>query len=438
VTGQHVRRRSWVQSAGAALVVTLGTVTLGTLTLGTAAAGSAAAADVRSGYRAAPTSTPSPSASATAVAAVPLGSGTSGPATPKGLDAKAIPILAYYYIWFDPSSWDRAKKDQPQLGRYSSDERAVMRRHIELARSAGIDGFLVSWKDTPKLTERLHRLAEIAREENFSLGIVYQGLDFAREPIPVSKVAADLKFVADTYADDPVFHVLGPRPLVVWTGTDAFSDAELRSAVDPVKDRLMMLASSRSVGQWQRVAGIFEGNAYYWSSVNPAKSWYPRELAEMGAAVHATGDLWVAPAAAGFDATLVGGRSVVGRDDGRTLQAELAAAVRSAADLIGLISWNEFTENSHVEPSHLYGNVSLTVLAAFTGSGTPLPVLDSSAPAGQSLGGGLNGIAAMTVMIGILGGLLVWSRWRRSTDVTDPPAPDEPQDHVGRHAIDAS
>src|SRR5437868_9901085 len=25
----------------------------------------------------------------------------------------SIPVLAYYYIWFDPQSWDRAKKDYP-------------------------------------------------------------------------------------------------------------------------------------------------------------------------------------------------------------------------------------------------------------------------------------------------------------------------------------
>src|SRR5215213_1398445 len=36
--------------------------------------------------------------------------------------ANPIPILAYYYIWFDVKSWDRAKTDIPLLGRYSSDE----------------------------------------------------------------------------------------------------------------------------------------------------------------------------------------------------------------------------------------------------------------------------------------------------------------------------
>src|SRR5436309_10053666 len=35
---------------------------------------------------------------------------------------RPIPVLAYYYIWYNPSSWNRAKIDYPLLGRYSSDE----------------------------------------------------------------------------------------------------------------------------------------------------------------------------------------------------------------------------------------------------------------------------------------------------------------------------
>ena len=59
--------------------------------------------------------------------------------------AAPIPVLAYYYIWFDVSSCDRAKTDYPLLGRYSNDEPDVMRQHIQWAKAAGIDGFIVSW-----------------------------------------------------------------------------------------------------------------------------------------------------------------------------------------------------------------------------------------------------------------------------------------------------
>lgn len=333
--------------------------------------------------------------------------------------AAAVPVWAYYYIWFDPSSWDRAKSDTPLLGTYSSDERTVMRRHIELAQSAGIDGFLVSWKDMATLSERLERLVEVAREADFRLGIVYQGLDFARRPIETRQACADLAKFASTWSADPVFHLHDERPIVVWTGTDRFSTPDLEQCVAPVRDRLRMLASSRSIDEWDRASAVFEGSAYYWSSVDPRKEWYPRKLAEMGAAVHADGGLWVAPAAPGFDARLIGGKTVVPREGDRTLSKELEAAASSSPDAIGLISWNEFSENSHVEPSERYGMSALRTVASFTGSGTTLPELDSSAPPPRPTASGINGVASLLIMGTILGGLLVWTRWRREPEITD-------------------
>ena len=78
------------------------------------------------------------------------------------------------------------------LGRYSSDDRDVMRQHIAWAKRAGIDGFIVSWKSTPVLNRRLERLADVAASEHFKLLVIYQGLDFYREPLPAARVARDL------------------------------------------------------------------------------------------------------------------------------------------------------------------------------------------------------------------------------------------------------
>src|SRR5512142_224992 len=133
-----------------------------------------------------------------------------------------VPILAYYYIWFDSNSWNRAKIDYPLLGRYTSDDKAVMRQHIEWAKAAGISGFLVSWKSTPKLNQRLDQLVKVAQSENFKLGIVYEGLDYQRNPLPVSVVASDTDYFIAHYAANPVFDIYG-KPLFIWAGTWKFS-----------------------------------------------------------------------------------------------------------------------------------------------------------------------------------------------------------------------
>src|SRR4026209_1559354 len=101
---------------------------------------------------------------------------------------EGVPMLAYYYMCFDPQSGERAKMDYPLLGRYSSDDADVMRQQIQWAEAAGIDGFIVSWKGTEKLNRRLDQLVEIANEEHFKLAIIYEGLDFDRNPIPIDQV----------------------------------------------------------------------------------------------------------------------------------------------------------------------------------------------------------------------------------------------------------
>jgi hypothetical protein len=293
---------------------------------------------------------------------------TAAAVAPSARASAPAPVFAYYYIWFNPSSWNRAKIDHPLLGRYSSDDGAVMRRHIAWAKAAGIDGFLVSWKATEVLDRRLAELVKIANRLHFRLGIVYEGLDFRRRPLHVARVAADLDAFEKKYAHDPAFASFG-KPVVVWTGTWRFSPAEIASVTRSRRTKLRILASQKSVADYERIASLVDGDAYYWSSVNPRT--YPnfaQKLAEMGAAVHRHGGLWIAPAAPGFDARLVGGTREVRRRDGGTLRVEMEAATNAEPDVIGLISWNEFSENSHVEPSVRYRGRYLEVLAAIRGN----------------------------------------------------------------------
>jgi hypothetical protein len=320
----------------------------------------------------------------------------------------AIPLMAFYYQWFDVSSWNRAKIDYPLLGRYSSDDPAVMREHIRLAQAAGINGFIVSWKDTPSNDRRLQLLMQAARPAGFKLAMIYQGLDFHRRPLPIATVAADLRMFATQFAPDPVFLRLGGKPLTIWSGTWAFSRSDVALATAPVRSIMLVLNTEKNVDGYRRIADLTDGNAYYWSSVNPATNTnYAPKLAAMSQAVHAGGRYWIAPLAAGFDARLVGGTSVVDRRDGQTLRSEYATAVASSPDLLGLISWNEFSENSYVEPSRSFGRRYLDVLQELRRTPAPQPTsaLDSSEPPPASGSSSWSRQARWNLLL--LGGFLV-------------------------------
>jgi hypothetical protein len=352
------------------------------------------------------------------------------------------PVLAYYYIWFDESSWDRAKIDYPVLGRYASDDEAILESHVRAARDAGITGLLVSWKATEPLNRRLEALIEVAHREGVKLGIVYQGLDFDREPLPKELVSSDLDYFTSQFASDPVFDIFG-APLVVLAGTWEYSAEEIawiagqhkspeRDVVDGYQaGRLLLLASERNADGIRRLSPFVNGNAYYWSSVDPETfPGYQEKLAEMSEAVGDDG-IWIAPAAPGFDARLVGGTRVVPRRDGETLRTEFAAAAASDPDAIGLISWNEFSENTHIEPSLNFGSTSLEVLASLIGGSVENPVepqraatskepsaaefdqVDSSSPAGDRAGLGAALAIAVVLLTATAGVVVALVRTRR-------------------------
>jgi hypothetical protein len=286
-----------------------------------------------------------------------------------------------------------------------------MRTQIRWAKQAGIDGFIVSWKSTPDLDRRLEKLIRVASAEHFKLSIIYQGLDFKRQPLSIDRVGSDLDYFIRRYAREPVFRLFG-KPAVIWSGTWRFSRREVAKVTRGRRNRLLILASEKNADAYRRLAHLVDGDAYYWSSVDPDTfPGYEQKLQGMGATVHRGGGLWIAPAAPGFDARLIGGKMVTPRRNGTTLRRELDAAISSSPDAIGLISWNEFSENSHIEPSRRYGNRYLQVLADINGKTFHSEGdFDSSDPAG-GLAYGLPFLVGFVIFFG--GGVLVLRRRRR-------------------------
>ena len=235
---------------------------------------------------------------------------------------------------------------------------------------------------------------------------MYQGLDVHRNPLPSARIAEDLRWFADTYAHDPAFGLFG-RPVVVITGTDRFGVEELERVVEPVRDRLTVLASAKEVEEYRRTAPALDGDAYYWSSGDPAAPGFAAKLDQMAQAVRGDGGLWFAPAPVGFDARDLGGHRVVARNDGETLRRAMAAAGASRPDAVAVISWNEFSENSHAEPSQEYGTTVLDMLARITGGsaafagalpGTDAAVGGTASDEAGPDGSGLPSWAALTVV----------------------------------------
>jgi len=179
-----------------------------------------------------------------------------------------------------------------------------------------------------------------------------------------------------------------------------------------VREHVLLLASEKSVAGYRRLGEFVDGDAYYWSSVNPeTQPNYGDKLNEMSTEIHSRRGYWIAPAAPGFDARLIGGTRVVERRNGATLRAEWGTALASAPDAVGLISWNEFSENSEVEPTTSFGRTYLDLLQGLAGDSVAVKGdFDSSAPPPRKFG------YAVPLFAGLIAALLIGIAayvWRR-------------------------
>lgn len=298
------------------------------------------------------------------------GSHSSAIRTPAKLAANSAttrndpPVYAYFYQWYNASSWRRAKEDYPLAGRYSSDDVTIMRSQVKQARAAGINGFLTSWKDTPGLDRRIQRLLRIAGQWHFDIGVVYEALDFERKPLPIATVLRDMTFLVDHWGAQLKSSYYG-KPVIIWTGTDLFSRADIQRVRTALGSRALLLSAAKQTSGYERVADLVDGEAYYWSSANPASSFTSAKLDQMSAAVHAHKGIWIAPVTGGFDGSTLGHTRVVQRNGGGTLRRSLAEAYASRPDGVGVISWNEWSENTYIEPSQRYGNEELRALTNY-------------------------------------------------------------------------
>lgn len=133
---------------------------------------------------------------------------------------------------------------------------------------------------------------------------------------------------------------------------------------------MTLVGDEHGRAEWSRgVSGIFDGDTWYWSDENPYTNPHVfTTLAALATELRSQGKLWFSPLIAGYNKSNFGvGGTCVPRNDGQTLRTIYAGNARSDPDGWMFISWNEYFENTYLEPSALYGNRYLAELAQLRG-----------------------------------------------------------------------
>lgn len=273
--------------------------------------------------------------------------------------------------------------DVPSEGLYDQSQAATFDRHIAEAAAAGITGFLVSWQgvgsanQTPASSgydSRLELLVERVDAYNathtvpFRLGLAFAAFgDYSR---PADEIIGDLTYFSHRYGHDPAFaNAFSDEPLVMWLDSRKFSLATVQAVSASLRSSLYLIGDE-TYQSWSRDAPYLDASSYYWSSQNPYQNPASgQQILSLASQVRAGQGRWFAPFIAGYDKILVGG-GCVPRNGVQTLDEIWRINGASHPDAWFGISWNEFVENTYLEPTVRYGTTYLDELRRLIFSGT--------------------------------------------------------------------
>jgi hypothetical protein len=349
------------------------------------------------------------------LALIPAGTAPAGAQLQSSATTAAKPpVFAYYYLWWSAAHWKSAlgpnypitasplplpaTLDSTGCGAktryvgntltdvpsriYSQDDAGFIEADVRQAAAAGLTGFLVNWIGTGSATQsttsnpyskRLQVLVNAVHKVNaagipFKLWLSYKA---SASVLSSSYISNDLAYFIRTYGSDPAFdRTQSPKVTMIWQGSRKYPASTLSSVGGPVRSKLRILGDETT---WSASrAPYLDGNAYYWSSQNPYSN--PQsftQLATLAAAVRASGanpdgtaKVWVAPIAPGYNKQLAGGSACVPRRGGQTIKTLYTGNAATHPNAFGLISWNEISEGSYIDPMTRYGYQDLNALSS--------------------------------------------------------------------------
>ncbi|MDX1992442.1 MAG: endo-1,3-alpha-glucanase family glycosylhydrolase [bacterium] len=301
-------------------------------------------------------------------------------------------VYAFYFGWWLAESWgDPALTDRP-LEHYDSRDVGALGRHIDQARSAGIDGFVTSWFG-PAGDNLSHTTFNALLDQAGARGFqIAAAVDMYESGYlnSVESVTEAMRYLVSDRANHPAYMRYNGKPVIYFWNQGRFTVSQWRSIreqVDPGHNTIWVAEGTNT-----SFIGVFDGLYLFniaWSG-NPAGT----NAQWAGRARSAGATFFSGTAMPGWDDTAIAERTnrqnstaPRSREGLQYLINSFNGAANSGANVVLVVSWNEYFEGTHVEPSELHGTAALdtlrTLIAAYKG-GTTANITapgDVSAPA---------------------------------------------------------
>ena len=286
-------------------------------------------------------------------------------------------VLAFYYPWYTTATWSDPQMADRPLRLYSTDAQPDVNAQAAMARAAGIDAFVVSWQGLEADNGFNDRRMRIALEAARAAGLracvytetyVANPTNDAARGIDPRTLFDWLVDIVDRYGSHPAYLRVGGRPVIFTYAASLLPPADWAEVLARLRstgrDALLVGDFSRSVlletfdGEYQYSNVFSSGEAL--ADVDRTESLRVRTFNLLR-----PGDrrrVWVASVTPGFDDSHLVDRKtprIVDRANGSVYDDQWSKAIDTGADWIVVTSWNEWWENTEIEPGARFGTAYL-------------------------------------------------------------------------------
>ncbi len=265
-------------------------------------------------------------------------------------------LLAFYYPWYYLSDWSSPDMLDAPFFPYDSSNPLALARHITWTQAAELDGLIVSWWGSESFTDdNLATFLDSLSGADLHATIYFETLSPHFDS--PDKVISELEYVLDSYSSHPNFFWYAGRPVIF---VYAVQGVPIYGGMTPYLTWQMIVDQLHADGYNPLLIGdamdslyldIFDGLHPYLARYDPAI------YQDISCSAHQLGKLWVADIYPGYDDHLLDRPThlYIPRNAGQTYSDTFTAALQTNPDWIVVTSFNEWWENTHIEPGALYG-----------------------------------------------------------------------------------
>jgi glycoprotein endo-alpha-1,2-mannosidase len=250
----------------------------------------------------------------------------------------------------------------PQLGLYSSHDPSVLRAHMRQMRDAGIDGLVLQWWSTNS-SDRFEDDAAGFSDATLSMLLAHAEEASMRVAVHIqpyesrtnSSVYDDVKYLFAKHAAHPAWIRVQDRPVVLVY--EPFSVPNIYTAVDRLRAEGLNPFLIGSIVEHSHIAALLETGFDGFFSFFPSDGFTygsnTTHWANITKDALERGILFTPTVGPGFDdkcRTYFKNNPLRNRTSGGYYAKMFDAAIATRAPIITINSWNNFHDQSHIEP----------------------------------------------------------------------------------------